>query len=119
MSELRKEPRTACYVPASLLWHSEYERVVRCSVADITPGGARILVLDSSIFPDRVRLSTPFFRTPRPAKICWRKPREIGVRFPDEGESLNNASINTLLETRAKTSLSNSSLASDSKIVMD
>src|ERR1700744_4699502 len=63
---------------------NRYKQVSRCTIADITPGGARIVVFNSLELPDLVKISTPFFRTPRPARVSWRKAKEIGVRFLDD-----------------------------------
>jgi hypothetical protein len=84
MADLRTEIRTACLVPGHVLWVSEFERVASCTIWDITSGGARIVVADSAALPDVLRIKTLFFAKPRPAQVCWRKPKEIGVRFLDD-----------------------------------
>ena len=58
-------------------------RVVGCVVADVSVGGARLLVADTVALPDQFELQTTLSGRTFRCRTIWREDGEIGVEFVD------------------------------------
>lgn len=54
---------------------------LECVVRNLTTGGARISMGQTSGIPTRIQIQIAGERIPVEAKIEWRTPRDIGLRF--------------------------------------
>ena len=80
--ETRRLKRRACEFNAALDWQ-DGSVPKPCTIADISDGGARIVVTgDESLIPDVLVLwLAPNGKVQRPCKTAWRANGEIGVQF--------------------------------------
>lgn len=55
-----------------------------CTIRDLSPTGAKLILDDPASVPDTFRLAFPLNRTMRDVKVAWRKPGLMGVHFTSE-----------------------------------
>jgi hypothetical protein len=82
-AENRKAPRRALRYPA---WVELDQSAVReCQLADVSRGGARLIIAAPDELPDEfvLRLSQDG-SSRRKSRVVWRSPTEIGVEFQKE-----------------------------------
>ena len=72
---------------------------IRCSISDITPTSATLVIEPNVSVPDRFALYTSFKnRRGRPCKVVWRKERLVGFEFverPFENEGGRRSGAST------------------------
>lgn len=81
MSALRVRTRRHPTSKAAVISHDG--QAVGCTVADISVGGARLLVVGSATVPDQFELLTDLSGSSRQCRTIWREDGEIGVEFVD------------------------------------
>jgi hypothetical protein len=86
MAESRTRARAGCLVHGRIS-APELNDPVECTIWDISPEGARLIVSDGPAIPDKIKISTPFSLAAREAEVCWRSGAEAGIRFLDGGNS--------------------------------
>lgn len=89
MAESRTRERAGCLVHGRIS-APELSDPVECTIWDISPEGARLIVPEGTALPDKIKISTPFALAPRQAELCWRTGNEAGIRFLDDGASPAN-----------------------------
>ncbi|GAC1327030.1 MAG: hypothetical protein NVSMB26_00190 [Beijerinckiaceae bacterium] len=92
MSETRSEGRAGCLVHGRIL-ASGLAEGLDCTIWDISEQGARLMVADSAIVPNKIQIKTPFSAVPRRAEVRWRKPGEVGIKLLDETISRGEAEL--------------------------
>ncbi len=55
--------------------------VIHCTVQNITGGGARLKLANTSGLPETFDLTFEHGRTRRPCRVVWRTDNELGVCF--------------------------------------
>ena len=55
--------------------------VIHCTVQNITGGGARLKLANTSGLPETFDLTFEHGRTRRPCRVVWRTDNELGVSF--------------------------------------
>jgi hypothetical protein len=55
--------------------------VIHCTVQNITGGGARLKLANTSGLPETFDLTFEHGRTRRPCRVIWRTDNELGVCF--------------------------------------
>jgi hypothetical protein len=60
------------------------DRFLTCRIANLSSSGAMLVVNDAEWLPKTFALYDVFYRTTRMARIAWRKPGRVGVRFLDD-----------------------------------
>ena len=55
--------------------------VIHCTVQNITGGGARLKLSNTSGLPETFDLTFEHGRTRRPCRVIWRTDNELGVAF--------------------------------------
>jgi hypothetical protein len=58
--------------------------VIHCTVQNITSGGARLKLANTSGVPDTFELTFELGRTRRACRVAWRTHDELGVAFQGE-----------------------------------
>jgi CheY-like chemotaxis protein len=86
MSESRHQNRAGCLVHGRIS-APELGEPVDCTIWDISPEGARLILPEGTSLPDTINVSNPFSVKPREAQICWRAGNEVGIRLLAEGGS--------------------------------
>ena len=78
----RKHPRTACKIPATIIISPELPPI-KCTVIDISPGGAGILLWVGSTFgiPEKFLLHIQDEKDRRPCRVAWIQAHTLGVEF--------------------------------------
>jgi hypothetical protein len=78
----RKHPRSPCKIPAMIFVSRELPPI-KCTVIDISDGGAGISLWVGSTFgiPDKFELQIEGERERRPCRVAWMKPHTLGVEF--------------------------------------
>ena len=80
MTESRSNARAGCLVHGRIS-APELDEPIDCTIWDISYDGARLILPDRAIIPDRIKISTPFSAKPREAEVCWRAGGEAGIRL--------------------------------------
>jgi hypothetical protein len=86
MAESRNRARAGCLVHGRIS-APQLRDQIECTIWDISPEGARLIVADGSTMPDKIKISTPFSVAARDAEVCWRRGSEAGIKFLDHGTS--------------------------------
>jgi hypothetical protein len=81
MSTLRVRTRRHPTSKAAVISHEAWS--VGCTVADISVGGARLLVARPEAVPDQFELTTDLSSSPRQCRTIWREDGEVGIEFVD------------------------------------
>jgi len=78
----RKYPRTACEIPAEIIL-SANQPAIRCTVIDISEGGAGLSLAVSSTagIPPSFELVVEGDPARRACRVVWMKPQTLGVEF--------------------------------------
>src|SRR5688500_18815411 len=78
----RKHPRQSCRLPASI-YVSPAARPIKCTVIDISAGGAGLSLWVGSTFgiPDIFQLEIDGDSSRRACRIAWKQPHTLGVEF--------------------------------------
>lgn len=79
-SDRRCEPRLRALKGAHIVFNKGYSSY-DCLVRDLTQHGARLKFGDRADLPEQFDIAIGESGELRPARICWRKPDEIGIRF--------------------------------------
>lgn len=58
--------------------------VIDCTLRDLSQTGAKLICADPGAIPNEFRLVLPAERTMRDAKVVWRRPDMVGVKFTSE-----------------------------------
>ena len=82
-AERRASERRSLLLRAGALLDGRPERIMRCTIKDISDGGARLRVGAQEGVGDEVTLIDPKEGTERRARIVWRSEQEIGVAFSE------------------------------------
>jgi hypothetical protein len=77
----RSHDRQATLVPARIIADG---RSLDCAVRDVSPGGARLRVADSSAIAAEFQLMFQQTGELRRAKVRWRRGQYIGVAFLED-----------------------------------
>ena len=86
MTESRGQARAGCLVHGQIS-APELEGPIDCTIWDISPEGARLILPEGAQIPNRIGIATPFSVTPREAEVCWRASGEVGIRLLTESSS--------------------------------
>jgi hypothetical protein len=78
---MRKEERKPVSRPARL--ELGEGKVVPCRIADLSSGGALLMVSDSEWLPKTFILYDTFSDTRRQVQLMWTSPNRAGVRYLD------------------------------------
>jgi hypothetical protein len=79
-SDLRSAVRTRCLLRGRVVFNAR-SATVECTVRDISPKGAKLLITDSVTVPDVFELEFPKTGARRRAKRVWNRSGEWGVQF--------------------------------------
>jgi hypothetical protein len=60
------------------------DRFLTCRISNLSSSGAMLVVDDAEWLPKTFALYDVFYRTTRMARIAWRTPGRVGVRFLDD-----------------------------------
>jgi hypothetical protein len=82
MSERRGSRRQKSFL-RGVVYFDNGRSSMDCLVRDISEEGARIMLSESVIVPDAVKLHIPQRAQTRDARIQWRRGDEIGIAFAD------------------------------------
>jgi CheY-like chemotaxis protein len=86
MTEARTQGREGCLIHGQIS-APELNNPIDCTIWDISPDGAKLILPDGAALPDRITIATPFSLQPRQAQVCWRGGNEAGIRLLDEDKS--------------------------------
>ena len=81
--ERRTSERRTLLLRAGALLDGRPERIMRCTIKDISDGGARLRVGAQDVIGDDITLIDPKEGTERKARVVWRSDQEIGVAFTE------------------------------------
>ena len=79
MSAVRVRSRRHVTSKAAVISHEGY--VVGCTVADVSVGGARLLVADSAAIPSQFELQTKPSGSLLQCRTIWRDDGQVGIEF--------------------------------------
>ena len=82
MSERRGSRRQKSFL-RGVVYFDNGRGSMDCLVRDFSEDGARIMLSESVIIPDAVKLHIPQREQTRDARIQWRRGDEIGIAFVD------------------------------------
>ena len=83
-AELRKKPRRTFHYNARILFGGDIAPI-KCSIADISESGARLVLECDSELPEKfILLLTPKGDPRRHCRVVWREGLTVGVEFPQE-----------------------------------
>lgn len=77
----RAEERTRTSVAAQI---TQAGRIIDCVVRDMSSKGARLRVPDAGAVPQMFELLLKTSGETRPARVRWRKDKEVGIAFVAE-----------------------------------
>jgi hypothetical protein len=80
-AERRTSERRTQLLRIGALLDGRPERILRCSIKDLSDGGARLRVPVAEVVGDDVTLIDPRDGTERRARIVWRSEHEVGIAF--------------------------------------
>lgn len=86
MTDARSQAREGCLIHGQIS-APELHDAVDCTIWDISPDGAKLILPDGATLPDRITITTPFSLRPRQAQVCWRGGNEAGIRLLAEDKS--------------------------------
>jgi CheY-like chemotaxis protein len=86
MTDSRSQAREGCLIHGQIS-APELNDPIDCTIWDISPDGAKLILPDDASLPDRITIATPFSLRPRQAQVCWRGGNEAGIRLLDEDKS--------------------------------
>ncbi len=78
-AEERRHTRRQRVLKGALVVFGDFERVVDCSIRDLSPEGARLTVPTTAGIPDTFHLLIPAEHKIAPARAAWRNNRELGI----------------------------------------
>ncbi|RUO98606.1 PilZ domain-containing protein [Hyphomicrobium sp.] len=78
---MRKEERQPVSRPARI--ELDDGKSLACRIADVSSGGALLLVPDSEWLPKTFILHETFTNTRRRVQVRWTSPNRVGVRYID------------------------------------
>ncbi|HLW92140.1 MAG TPA: PilZ domain-containing protein [Roseiarcus sp.] len=78
--EKRSDNRKRTFLPARISFR-EGSLSVECTVTQLSPAGARLIIPESVALPDRFDFSIPQRSLNCRARLIWRKDEEAGVEF--------------------------------------
>lgn len=81
MSAVRVRSRRHPISKAAVISHAGH--VVGCTVADVSVGGARLLVANSAAVPSQFELQTKPSGSLLQCRTIWREDGQVGVEFVD------------------------------------
>jgi len=82
--ENRASPRKKLFLREGSLVDRRPERLLRCSIRDISEGGARVRLVFGDVVGDEVTLIDVKEGTERQARVVWRTRGELGLAFTGE-----------------------------------
>jgi hypothetical protein len=82
---MRREERQNVSRPARIDFGNG--NVVTCRIADVSAGGALLLIENNEWMPKRFVLIDAFTKTRREVRVAWASSNRVGVRFVDGGRS--------------------------------
>ena len=81
-AQRRKSQRRAVNLPAGILAEAGGPLICQCKMADVSQGGARLVLEDASLVPDAfVLVLSQGSRAHRKCKVRWRAATAVGVEF--------------------------------------
>jgi hypothetical protein len=80
MDEHRKEPRSRALKTGKIIFNNRFS-VVDCTVRNLSPSGAKLVVGDQAAVPDEFELTFPADGSSRACRVMGRRMNEIGVAF--------------------------------------
>jgi hypothetical protein len=80
-AEQRASKRRTLLLRLAAVLDGRPERIVRCTIKDISEGGARLRVGAQESIGDEVTLIDPTDGTERRVRVVWRRGQELGVEF--------------------------------------
>lgn len=84
--ERRASPRRRMLLRDGSLLDGRPDRILRCTIKDLSDGGARVrLTAASEVVGEEVTLIDPKDGTERRARIAWRSDTELGLAFEGPG----------------------------------
>lgn len=95
----RRTPRQIINLPAWIGFNGDID-IRRCKIADLSDFGARLVVEDIEVLPDKFELFLSRFGEPwHPCRVIWKRGNEIGVGFVDgsRNESIGTSSVGSLM----------------------
>jgi len=86
MAESRNQTRAGCLVHGQIS-APELPDPIDCTIWDVSPEGARLILPEGASVPDEISISNPFSLNPREVEVCWRAGNEVGIRLLGEAAS--------------------------------
>jgi hypothetical protein len=90
MDDRRKTPRKRVLKEGKIVY-ADGLRVLDCTIRDISPDGARLLIANTVGLPDNFQLYEKSSGTLYPCSIAWRQSNSIGVHFEGPASSIHDA----------------------------
>ena len=81
LDERRASPRRRMLLRDASLLDGRPDRILRCTIKDLSDGGARVRVGTVEVVGDEVTLIDPKDGTERRCRIAWRSDTELGLAF--------------------------------------
>lgn len=89
MEEKRKVPRRRVLKEGKIVY-ADGLRVLDCTIRDMSPSGARLLISSTVGLPDTFQLYEKSSGMLYPAKVAWRQANSLGVEFQGAPSSIHD-----------------------------
>ncbi len=90
MDDKRKAPRRRVLKEGKIVF-ADAMRVIDCTIRDMSPEGARLLISNTIGVPDSFNLYEKSTGLLYPANVVWRQSNALGVRFDAAPSSIHDA----------------------------
>ncbi len=90
MDDKRKTARRRVLKEGKIVF-ADAMRVIDCTIRDMSPEGARLVIANSVGVPDTFMLYEKSSGTLHPASVVWRQTNALGVKFDGPASSIHDA----------------------------
>jgi len=90
MDDKRKTARRRVLKEGKIVF-ADAMRVIDCTIRDMSPEGARLVIANSVGVPDTFMLYEKSTGTLHPASVVWRQTNALGVKFDGPASSIHDA----------------------------
>jgi PilZ domain len=89
MDDKRKSHRRRVLKEGKIVF-ADAMRVIDCTIRDMSPEGARLLIANTVGLPDTFTLYEKSTGMLHPASVVWRQSNALGIKFEGPGSSIND-----------------------------
>jgi len=89
MDDKRKSPRRRVLKEGKIVF-ADAMRVIDCTIRDMSPEGARLLIANTVGLPDTFTLYEKSTGMLYPASVVWRQSNALGIRFGGPGSNIHD-----------------------------